>query len=766
MRLPESVLSTRYSRLPLPAAWVFLLIAAGAADPALGQSWQTHLYGNDLRGVAAGPGGIYGASSGGALLYRPSEETFRQWNREANGLLSDTLTCVAVDPQGRVWFGTAGRGISLFDPQSQVFTPFTSLLEPIPSDDIVNIVMQEEWTLVFAVGGFSVFRDGQLQWVCMEGLDLCGVPNWDLRTGAVYDGDVWVGAASGDVPGGVASLDLSSGVWTDATGGLEDPDLRDMTVHGTALWCATARGVAVRAGGEWEESVAGLPANGGWRDLVSAADTLWVAGTEGLYFLAPGGMAWSQAPGAPRKITGIARDGEGRLWAGTGGAAPGTAALSPSEDGLWQRSGGDWIQRRHAGPPSRNHYRDLVFDRRGRLWGSQARSGTQPIISVRDGGAWSFVDKASDPVLLTGWSLSLLADGDNLWLGNCCCSQDALELCYTEVLTPGGPLRFSEAVNTRDMVRDAQGRIWFASFSENSAFAFGLARLDPSDSTWVVVNTATPGAELRNNSLRALGLDGNVLWVGYAENGVSRWDFGSDGEALTGDDSWTHCSRSEPGCTIVGDLTTVIAVGPEGVWIGSDSGVSLVRDDGTIRFLRSGLNRLPSSEIKDIVPAGDGGAWIATRGAGVTRVRPDGSGGFVYETFGPPGLVHPDVEALALDPDGDSVWLGTVYGLSRLTPAAGAGQGAERPGVYPNPYRPSCGGTLRILGVAGRVDGVVVDAGGRVVARFEGAAAGDVVWDGRRDGAVAASGLYMIRVRSSRGKQSIPLAVLDGNCGS
>ena len=70
--------------------------------------------------------------------------------------------------------------------------------------------------------------------------------------------------------------------------------------------------------------------------------------------------------------------------------------------------------------------------------------------------------------------------------------------------------------------------------------------------------------------------------------------------------------------------------------------------------------------------------------------------------------------------------------------------------VYPNPYCPegcddSEGGSLRIGGVPGALDGEIVDLRGQLVARFFSAGSGDPIWNGTdSSGDPAGTGLYFV----------------------
>jgi hypothetical protein len=155
-------------------------------------------------------------------------------------------------------------------------------------------------------------------------------------------------------------------------------------------------------------------------------------------------------------------------------------------------------------------------------------------------------------------------------------------------------------------------------------------------------------------------------------------------------------------------------------------------------------------------------------------MTPREGGGYLYETWAAPYLPHPTVEDLALDPNGRAIWIATERGLASFRPFDEAtGGGGGEIGAYPNPFVTGCSDGVRLLGAGGHVRGYIVDLSGRVVARFPGGGgAGDLlepgepVWDGTRDGARVAPGMYVIQVETPRGLRSVGLAVMDGGCGS
>ena len=205
------------------------------------------------------------------------------------------------------------------------------------------------------------------------------------------------------------------------------------------------------------------------------------------------------------------------------------------------------------------------------------------------------------------------------------------------------------------------------------------------------------------------------------------------------------------------------------IWVGTAAGLSLI--DADLDFVTNigpSPDRVPLPIINDLAPVADGGAWVASssqgRGGGVTRMTPN-ENGFGYTTYGPPDLPHPNVESLALDPDGWTVWLGTNRGLSKLVPPAPESGAAGELHAYPNPFVPGCGEGVRLQGFSGVADGQVVDLSGRVVNRFAMKAPGAPVWDGRdASGRPLAPGLYWIRLSSPDGIGAVGVGLGDGPC--
>jgi hypothetical protein len=365
-------------------------------------------------------------------------------------------------------------------------------------------------------------------------------------------------------------------------------------------------------------------------------------------------------------------------------------------------------------------------------------------------------------VNLEDWAFGLLysPDGD-LWLAQCCCRETGCSLdLVVEGVTQNDIPR-----NLRDLAYDEQGNLWGASDNapDQEEHAQGVWFRDAASGQWLQITAENAPQLLRQRVRAILPRDGEV-WIGYSDRGVHRWNLGPDRKPLTGDgEVWTLYSTESLGRRLIADNVTRLRARGTRIWVGTTGGLSLI-DPDRVTNIGGGFLGLPASLVNDLIVLADGGAWVATQNAGLTRLIPQQTG-FRFVNYGPPDLPHPNVEALALDSDGRSVWAATSHGLARLTVTGGTGREEGDLGAYPNPLIPGCAEGVRLLGISGTVDGVVVDVSGRVVRRFEGIVASQPVWDGRdANGGPVAPGIYWIQVSSPEGQRGVGVGIGDGPC--
>ncbi len=750
---------------------VSLVSVLRLADPVSAQDdgqWQIYLYANDVRDMAVSGGDIYAATSGGVVRLG---DNFQQWNREPLGVLSDSLSCVDVDRAGNVWFGTEGAGISIFNPEEETWFPFTSLLEPIAGDDIRNLRFarnseDEEVLLVATTQGYSVFVEGDLRFVCQEGVDICNLPSYDILDIA-YDSsadEVWLATAGGVV------VQAADGSWSE-----RNPPTEIVIEHlGHSSGDTRAAGgnrVFVFADGSWSDDSEGLPSSLSVSSLSDGGAVLTATGAEGGVFRRTRSNGWERVgdrvfPATCVVNVPVEESGEGN------GVGPVAGATDPSEtdDGYWYAQAGvGWTQQRLAGPSDRAFYRSVHVDADDNVWFSTAQGGRTPLVGSFDGENWSILNGGKNDAL-RAWTWNILEVDDEFYLAHCCCSADA-PICLLERVDAQGNFdNFPEIQEIWDMDRDDNGFIWATTNHGNESRSKGIYRVDPVTGDFDLFDREN--LPLTSNQIPAIRLQGNVAWIGTFRDGVVRWNFGRngipEGDGEGSDDSFLELSSTAPeGQRIIGDAVRRLEIDSMGrVWIGTTSGLSLY-DRGSIQSYGPRFDRVPAAEITALVTTPDGGAWVASRDTGITRLvpNPENEAGFLFTNYQSPLLPNPNVNALAVSNDGLTVWCGTSRGLASFRPFAGStDDDAASLGIYPNPYVMGCTDGLRVLGAGGRVSGTVLDLDGSIMAEFDDVSPGDVIWDGRKDGESVAVGLYIVRLVGPKDSESVGVAIVDGDC--
>ncbi len=149
-----------------------------------------------------------------------------------------------------------------------------------------------------------------------------------------------------------------------------------------------------------------------------------------------------------------------------------------------------------------------------------------------------------------------------------------------------------------------------------------------------------------DKSVWALAPGGNTLWAG-TWGGLLRWDL-IDG-------SYT---KYTPADGLTGTVVWDIAVDGQGrAWVGHDRGLSVCDDTACTTYDKYN-SAIPGEEVKEVVVAGDGRVWLASRdtggvGEGVTVYN--GATWTTYTTSD--GLADNDVRSMAEDLNGH-LWFG------------------------------------------------------------------------------------------------------------
>ncbi len=529
------------------------------------------------------------------------------------------------------------------------------------------------------------------------------IGSWFFDTVQSADGTLWFGTDH--------SVLRYDGVWYSygQSGALPPTSVQSLLIDKDGvLWAATTQGIARLNGDQWvfEGENQGLAA-GSYRALIELSNgDLWAGGAAGLFTRQRGSQTWQKLADSPAAaILLLAVDAAGDVWLASGHAlyrwrdgswqpvllqyagkalsAP-IKALAPSgRGGMWVGTDGEGIAyvkenavvwyratRGVAGLPG-DKILALRETKQGDLWvgtnGSGLghwRNGEWEEITITDGLAADYITSIfedKDGMLWFGtvaglsrydtksWQLwgvdegapaspvaTLAIDRDgHLWAGT---NGEGIFHFDHKVWTspPTGFAPSPSASYITSSFVDADGALWFGTDGDGVLhFHSGLT------------TQLTSKDGLAGDTISAIAqTPDKAMWFGVSKQGLDRWD----------GQNWQHFTTAN-GLT-ANDVRALFADRKGQLWVGSLGG--LVMYDGAKWHTGEEISDTPPIDVRAIAESRDGSLWFATWANGISRLH---DGAWITYTSAD-GLQAPGVAAIWADPQSDSVWFGTVGGLS------------------------------------------------------------------------------------------------------
>ncbi len=283
----------------------------------------------------------------------------------------------------------------------------------------------------------------------------------------------------------------------------------------------------------------------------------------------------------------------------------------------------------------------------GVLWAATAGE-----VAQFDGTAWVSVGGGAGPV---GSRTVAADDGGNIWVGAARNGLGRLENGLWRFLESTGP-----AANIIDAIYVDRRSILWCGFNEG-----GVSRFDGQE--WV---SYTTGDGLVAEPISMIGEDpSGKKWFGSFGRGLARLDDNATADKT--DDSWEQFDQnnsvfegipSDPGFVVVNSWD----IDPSGgQWFSNFViGAPFLSPSGQWTTFRVRAGELTNARIRDIAVSADSSVWFATDNR-LSQYTPSLN---TWRTYGTPdGLLSPQINAVAASTTGD-VWAGTDAGIARIEP--------------------------------------------------------------------------------------------------
>ncbi|MBD5266763.1 MAG: hypothetical protein HDS41_01045 [Bacteroides sp.] len=284
---------------------------------------------------------------------------------------------------------------------------------------------------------------------------------------------------------------------------------------------------------------------------------------------------------------------------------------------------------------------------------------------------------------------------------------------------------------------------------------------------WISLKSNEPGVFFsRDSRIMALkhSKNRNIVVVSSSDSPNKFMVYNTNGTIDTTSDDTYHVYSSfidQDGKTFgpIGVLS--IAEDKDGaLWIGTSDGVivmhnpaAMVNGNGTVERVKVPRNDgtqyadylLGNRTVSAIAVDNANRKWFGTPSSGLYLVSSDGKEVISNFTSENTGMPVDEIAALACDPDGNSVYVGTRYGLIEYSSdASPAHEDYSEIYAYPNPVRPEYSGSITITGLMDDSLVKIADISGNVFYQCR-STGGMAVWDGcDASGRRVKTGVYLV----------------------
>lgn len=547
-------------------------------------------------------------------------ETFQNDSEQVLSIESNNTGNIFIDSQQRIWVGSWGEGLYLYDRDLNLLNHFTDSLgeqSSINSDFVQLIIEDSEGDIWVGTngGGLSMYSPSAASFIHFtsdspENKKISHDRVWDIIEGE--SGQIWVGTGSG--------LDL-----IDKNNQFSIRSYQHKDDDPTTITHPRVRSLLYEANGD-----------------------LWVGTERGLSILRAGSDSFQQikpkleSNDFDSAITSIAQGAKGELWIGT-------------QRGLYLYDKQDkffipLVNSQQISLLPNDDVRDLIYEPSGILWVASRPSGLIKITFPKDSFEryTHFFDK-SGKAQSVGRAQALMMDNEgDLWIGA------SLGL---RILPAGqNNIKTFESANGinpgmfTSIVQQKGGAIWFGGNRGLFRLSDDKRNLVPTDELW-------PNG--KNTVIENLFVDSrNQLWIGTSDAGLFKYD----GRNITrhsldfGGISFDQQKIS----TIVEDRNGFILLGTNGLGVLRFSPYSV---DYQQYIASEAKGSLSNNQVNQLYLTGDQNVWVAT----TNKLNKLDDISNTFETLDERhGLNNQSIKSIQHDLKGN-IWVATAFGLYRYS---------------------------------------------------------------------------------------------------
>lgn len=720
------------SRLKL---FLILILVSSSILPQNIGSWKIYSDMKDIKDAAIASDGVWAVSNGGAFRLNSSSDTSFIVLNKADGLVSQTLTSVGIDKNGKVWFGSQEGYIIVYNPEDKLLSSIPDIFKSNKTRKQIN----------------DIYFSGDTAFVATD----FGLALINTSTLTFYD------------------TFLKLGVFASETRILN-------TFKSGLVYALTENGVAIQKSGaqnlsapeSWNSYAfgGGIPAQSGSK-LLSFNGEIIIAASNGIYRFVNG--TWSLLTLQGNQVKDIAVSGN-TLYAVTDkklfsfsnnqltqlfeNQSVSLSSVSVQNNSIYLSSTnglieikGSSIKYLSPNGPFSNLFINLSVSGSGNLYVATGKDVFGVGFLEFDGQTWKRYSKENSAQIPSNAFYNVYATENNtVYLSNWGNGFTIFKNGQFETYTAANSELVGIPANTNfiaisDVKVDSKGNIWIA--NHQSAARKPLSVLTP-DKKWYHFSMTSPTLS-EFDVLDKMVIDQfGTKWFVVIEGNRGLYYLNEKGTFTnSSDDTQGVLKQSD---NLLSDIITSLAIDKRGyLWIGTSLGVNVITDPSkpkTTLYSNFALS-IKNQSVTCIAVDALNQKWIGTK-QGVAVISSDGYQLVDFFNTKNSPLPNDEIRSIAIDENLGRVYIGTDYGLVELqTSSIKPVESFDQLSVYPQPLVIDGSSAVQVT-----IDGLIkssrikiLDISGNLIQEFTSPGGRVAFWDGRDlNGSYVPSGIYII----------------------
>ncbi len=711
-------------------------------------NWKNYTDMKNVRSLQAAQNGVWAASGGGGFLYNKNSGEFLTLHKN-DGLIGSSLNAVAINEDGKVWFGGEEGAIDVYDPSTKQLKTILDIYNDTEQSNKSINYLESIGDTIYACTDFGLSLIDSKNYLFYDTFFKYGNFQPYIKVNTLLRADLIYLATSAGVAiqkAGAENLSAPESWNTYTTlDGLPSNNISRIIKINNSVIAATDKGLSIMNDSTWSSYLPqfnNIPVN----DLLVRNDSLFIAVGKVIYLYINNNL--SAFDSSSSQINKLA-------YSGTLGL------VAASNAGIYEVRATKY---HYPNGPQANQFPELTVDNSGNLWSASGKDRTGVGFYQYDGTKWTNYNRATTPQLLTNaFNFVNSPAGDEVYFGSWGKGFTSYKNGTFKNFTTGNTPLVGDPESPNFLLisgfgKDSKGNLWVLNYWPGDARTLGV--LHP-DSTWdTYANPSELGQSWDQHYSLAIDPYDTKWYCIRNTNRLGLFYFNENDQSDSTDSRFGFLNTDDG---LNSNFVYSVVVDKRGdVWVGTSLGVNVITNNGTALnsnpdFRITSVFALRQQTINVIAVDALNNKWIGTN-QGLLLVNSDGSSLLATYDSKNSALLSDEIRSLAVDPNSGRVFVGTDEGLTSFdTPAVKPEESFSELFVYPNPFILNNGDNkLTIDGLIKDTDIKILSIEGRLIKEFSSPGGRIASWDGKDEkGNLVGSGVYLVVAFDKEGNNVI-----------